>query len=403
MSKWTEIKNNFHNELDDYIYIDAWKTSDDNEEGEVIAKINCKTKVVEYLNDGAKTDSYTQEVIKETLNSIWDGWTYETGREEPEIMGSGSSFYNVFKSKSKDEVFKESKNAGRNYITRSRKVDGKKIYQEWSSTEGWIGDKYEEEQKNPNIKKQIAEVITSLADTFEKEAYDDYLKNHKGKINVNLDNFDDWWLYQYESERPIEQYIKEFFRNKGIADEQLLEKIVLAYQHYGFIKRNVEKLVDLGRGCSADKSSYIVKSYIQHLAGKEKPMFYGYGEEGHEYWHPDFGNADLWYQFIETLLNLCYGYTEKYFETYKALLDSRTEVLEEISKDNEIFKNFIPTYMEIMERNKKEFSENAYGKFITPAYRSTVIWKFFKNVKDGTVTDEIVVSAAKEIAKRYGL
>ena len=395
MSKWTEIRNTFHNELDDYIYIDAWKTICDNEEGEVIAKINCKTKVVEYLNDDAKTDSYAQEVIKETLNSIWDGWTYETGREEPEIMGSGSSFYNVFKSKSKDEVFKESKNAGRNYITRSRKVDGKKIHQEWSATEGWIGDKYEEEQKNPNIEKQIGEVLTSLADAFEKEAYEDYLKNHKDKFTVNLNNFNEWELYMYESEQPLEQYIKEFFRNKGILNEQNLDNLVFAYINYNFLKMNVERLVDLGRGCCADKSNYIVMSYIKSLKGEEKPMFYNRNEKEHKYWHPDFGSVDLWYQFVESLIDLHYGYVEKYFKIYGSLLSLKNEVLDELKEEEKIFRDFLPTYNEIMRRHKDEFQEKDYKKLIT-TYNGVVMSDCIEHIKNGTVTDEIIIAAAKE-------
>lgn len=56
-------------------------------------------------------------------------WVYETGREEPEILGSGSHLYNVVKTKDKEETFRLSKECARNYISRYRKVDGKRIYQ----------------------------------------------------------------------------------------------------------------------------------------------------------------------------------------------------------------------------------------------------------------------------------
>ena len=46
---------------------------DDNEEGTVIAKVNYKTKEVEYLDNDAKTDAYAQEIINETLKQIDDG------------------------------------------------------------------------------------------------------------------------------------------------------------------------------------------------------------------------------------------------------------------------------------------------------------------------------------------
>lgn len=73
MSNWMEIRNNFCNEDEEKVYIDAWKTCDDNEEGEVIAKVDYKTKEVEYLNDEARTDKYAQEIIKEILDDIDNG------------------------------------------------------------------------------------------------------------------------------------------------------------------------------------------------------------------------------------------------------------------------------------------------------------------------------------------
>lgn len=62
---WGEIRSNFENE--GIINIDAWLTEDENEEGNVIAKVNTKTLEVEYLDDRAKTDNYAQEMINEVL------------------------------------------------------------------------------------------------------------------------------------------------------------------------------------------------------------------------------------------------------------------------------------------------------------------------------------------------
>ena len=62
---WGEIRNEF--EDNDIVHIDAWLTADDNEEGTVIAKVNVRTKEVEYIDDRAKTDSLAQEMIKEYL------------------------------------------------------------------------------------------------------------------------------------------------------------------------------------------------------------------------------------------------------------------------------------------------------------------------------------------------
>ena len=68
MSKYAEIRNDYINEEENTVYIDAWLTGDDNEEGTVIAKVNLDTLAVEYLDEDAKTDDYAQEVIEDTLN-----------------------------------------------------------------------------------------------------------------------------------------------------------------------------------------------------------------------------------------------------------------------------------------------------------------------------------------------
>lgn len=73
MSKWTEIRNDFVCEDSRKIYIDAWLTEDDNEEGTAIARIDINTKNIEYFDSDAKTDSYAQEIINETLKEIDDG------------------------------------------------------------------------------------------------------------------------------------------------------------------------------------------------------------------------------------------------------------------------------------------------------------------------------------------
>lgn len=71
MSKYGEIRNDYFCDIDETnVYIDAWFTADDNEEGVVIAKVNYRTKEIEYLDEDARTDEYAQEVIKETLMAI---------------------------------------------------------------------------------------------------------------------------------------------------------------------------------------------------------------------------------------------------------------------------------------------------------------------------------------------
>ncbi len=68
MSKWSEIRNDFND--GENISIDAWKTSDDMEEGKVIARVSVNDKTVEYLDDDARNDAYAQEVIAATIAAL---------------------------------------------------------------------------------------------------------------------------------------------------------------------------------------------------------------------------------------------------------------------------------------------------------------------------------------------
>ena len=73
MSKWMEIRSDYCDEDEGTVYIDAWHTYSGDEEGEVIAKVDYKTKEIEYLNEATRTDSYAQEIINEVLKKIDDG------------------------------------------------------------------------------------------------------------------------------------------------------------------------------------------------------------------------------------------------------------------------------------------------------------------------------------------
>lgn len=68
-SIWSEIRCNFYDEEEHVWIVDAWLTEDDNEPGDVIAKINASGKVT-YLDERAEKDPYVQEIIAEKIKSI---------------------------------------------------------------------------------------------------------------------------------------------------------------------------------------------------------------------------------------------------------------------------------------------------------------------------------------------
>ena len=68
-SIWSEIRCNFYDEEEHVWIVDAWLTEDDNEPGDVIAKINASGKVT-YLDERTQKDPYAQEIIAEKIKSI---------------------------------------------------------------------------------------------------------------------------------------------------------------------------------------------------------------------------------------------------------------------------------------------------------------------------------------------
>jgi hypothetical protein len=60
---------------------------------------------------------------------VLGSWTYETGIEIAEILGSGSNYSCVFKTKDIKKVMEESKQCGRNYLIRTMYKDKKIIRQ----------------------------------------------------------------------------------------------------------------------------------------------------------------------------------------------------------------------------------------------------------------------------------
>ena len=67
-SKWVEIRCDFFDEEEKCWLVDAWKTGDDSEEGEVIAKISEAGEVV-FFFFLSENDEYAKEVVKKTIHN----------------------------------------------------------------------------------------------------------------------------------------------------------------------------------------------------------------------------------------------------------------------------------------------------------------------------------------------
>lgn len=84
MSFWKEIKNThvesspsceLQKGIKEIVYIDAWRTDDEDEEGKVIAQVvkcDCDNIFVIYIDNVARADMYAQRVIRETVDRLKD-------------------------------------------------------------------------------------------------------------------------------------------------------------------------------------------------------------------------------------------------------------------------------------------------------------------------------------------
>ena len=94
-------------------------------------------KTLSFVIDEKEENIDVKEVKEEDIP-----WIYETGRDEPEILGSGSMTYNVFKTKNEEEAYKAAFDGLRNYLIRYKKKDGVTITRQWYSGDSkcWIDD-----------------------------------------------------------------------------------------------------------------------------------------------------------------------------------------------------------------------------------------------------------------------
>lgn len=101
------------------------------------------TIIKEVTNDETYKNNYLARTLSLEDNTLkkYDGWIYETGKETPEILGSGSTYEYVERTRDIDKAFELLKNGHRNYLIREKKIDGNTVRQWYDgSSKSWIDD-----------------------------------------------------------------------------------------------------------------------------------------------------------------------------------------------------------------------------------------------------------------------
>lgn len=249
------------------------------------------------------------------------------------------------------------------------------------------------------IEEQLTDVIEGLGQAFESESRKKYLDNFAASLSgLSFDKFSNWELFKYDTNGPIEQHIKVWHAKKyPFLSGNALEIIEWFYMNFDMINYNIEKLVDLERGCCADKAHYIMRSYIDYVISGVTPEYSPRCDVEHKYWEPDFGKAEEWFEFIEALRYLYYGNPEKYLHSYAKILDQRNIVVKELEADGKIMREFLPTYKEILASQEDKLDAVLFKQMSIPYTFGMVLQTLLPALKDNSWTEEMVVQAICDV------
>lgn len=252
-------------------------------------------------------------------------------------------------------------------------------------------------------KESMTNFLDSLLGAFENEKLERVSKIKESIEGLNLNWKDPEDIEALHISRLLEHVdviVKEVYPGVSRND---LHKIQFIYKNYSFIENNVRSMVDLGRGCCADKSRWLINNYIKHLVSGQEPKIPLRTDKKHSYYHPDFGTFKEWHDFIDGLINLYYrGITESNMENTMNLLKQQTAVKEEMNKEYELANSYLSTYIEKVKGFvnggllSNEDSEIALSRYNT----SVIIFGLIQEIKNNTITDEMILDKIKERCER---
>lgn len=163
-------------------------------------------------------------------------------------------------------------------------------------------------------KKAIAEVIESLADSFDKEHLANPMFQHIIKNAEYLKDPDEMHtMILHPFIRCLELAISHSqVKSSSVAD---------LWVNYDFLENNVSKLCSrfYGSGCSVDRGRFIVKSFIKFKETGVMPKFDW--KQEYTFHYPKKGTLKQWFSFVEGVHRLKYGYNDIYLKSIMKLIE----------------------------------------------------------------------------------
>ena len=248
------------------------------------------------------------------------------------------------------------------------------------------------------MENKIKAVIGSLVDSIERE---DEENSQELVEQLLSDPMLDWknpdtinCLYFFQQNRHIVPLLKRVYPE---ANRRHISKISFIYQHYDFLNHQVKGLVDLEMGMCADKSRWLIQRYLNYVLTGEKVNIPITEEPAHKYWHPDFGSADEWYEFMESIEEFYYGNVTRFLKAYEVLSKKKAEAIivvrEQTAKINDFYRNIPNKYEEFVNSGKV----SASAKGADTSFKLNVLDKVKKHVLHDTLTEEMYVDAINEV------
>lgn len=176
---------------------------------------------------------------------------------------------------------------------------------------------------------KIISVINGLVDGIRNDIEKDYgevikellsnpMLNWKNPDNINV-------LYFYETKKFIPALLRNIYPTMNYDQ---LQTISFIYEEYSFIYNSIHELVDMGVGCAADKTRWVIKQYLKMCLGGNPDEIPLPDDENHRFYHPDFGKTSEWIDYIKALYKMFYkGYSFDVSNTYSVLASQKTKVI----------------------------------------------------------------------------
>jgi hypothetical protein len=242
------------------------------------------------------------------------------------------------------------------------------------------------------IKKALDSLVKGINKEIETE-YSDVIDKLLASENFDWTNPDNTNVtYFYETRKFIPHLLKRVYPN---VDGNTLHKITFIYEQYDFLDDNIRPLVDMGTGCCADRTRWLIRQYLIMCLGKELSEIPCRNTENHKYCHPDFGTINEWMTYIESLYHMYYkGFSAILADTYNNLNRKKEDIQKVILEENRKINSFYASLPEKLNSlvNSRQITADEFSK----VDKINVVERLMNDIINDTVTDEKILKVIKE-------